>query len=315
MILFLTSENEPNCELLIDEISSLRVRWHRINIERLYQDGHCGFSLGDEASLLNLSSQELESIHSVWCRKKLKLKVAHEEPEIGAFIEAEAQDVIDGLPYLLNNSKWVNDLNSNDLAKNTLRQLNTAKHVGLNIPETLVTQSKQQVLNFFKKHDGKIIYKMLHNQPPHLYGYSVPPTRAVNRSEIDLLNEYMICPTLFQEQVEFEVEFRITIVENKVFVAGQVPIDLKNHKDSAVKDIRFSDKRFFACDLPLQIKEKLIRLVRLFNLHYAAIDMALTKDGRYIFFEINPSGQWAWVETATNLPITRSIAQCMINKS
>jgi hypothetical protein len=35
------------------------------------------------------------------------------------------------------------------------------------------------------------------------------------------------------------------------------------------------------------------------GLIYGAIDMRLTPDGRYVFLEINPAGQWLFVEHRT----------------
>lgn len=43
------------------------------------------------------------------------------------------------------------------------------------------------------------------------------------------------------------------------------------------------------------------------GLSYGAIDFVLTPDNNYIFLEINPNGQWAWIENETGLNISDSI--------
>ena len=50
-----------------------------------------------------------------------------------------------------------------------------------------------------------------------------------------------------------------------------------------------------------------IRLLKELNLQFGAIDMIKTPDGSYIFLEINPNGQWAWIETQTGLQISDAI--------
>ncbi len=42
-----------------------------------------------------------------------------------------------------------------------------------------------------------------------------------------------------------------------------------------------------------------------FRLTYWALDFI---DGRHVFLEINPAGQYMWVETTTRLPITIALA-------
>jgi len=40
--------------------------------------------------------------------------------------------------------------------------------------------------------------------------------------------------------------------------------------------------------------------------------MAVTPDGEYVFFEINASGQFQWIEYATGLPITEALVDQLI---
>ncbi|MGW4639272.1 hypothetical protein ACWEN6_12125 [Sphaerisporangium sp. NPDC004334] len=41
----------------------------------------------------------------------------------------------------------------------------------------------------------------------------------------------------------------------------------------------------------------------------------LTPDGRHAFLEINPNGQFLWIEAATGLPISAAIADLLANGS
>ena len=54
--------------------------------------------------------------------------------------------------------------------------------------------------------------------------------------------------------------------------------------------------------------ERCHALCRAYNLAFAAIDLAVEK-GTIWFFEINPNGQWAWLEEATGIPIARALAR------
>jgi len=49
-------------------------------------------------------------------------------------------------------------------------------------------------------------------------------------------------------------------------------------------------------------------LMRRLGLVYGAIDLRLTPDGRYVFLEINPAGQFLYVEQQTGQPIAAALA-------
>jgi glutathione synthase/RimK-type ligase-like ATP-grasp enzyme len=48
------------------------------------------------------------------------------------------------------------------------------------------------------------------------------------------------------------------------------------------------------------------------GLVYGAIDMRLTPEGEYVFLEINPTGQWLFIEAATGQPIAAAFADLLI---
>ncbi len=55
----------------------------------------------------------------------------------------------------------------------------------------------------------------------------------------------------------------------------------------------------------------MLRLVRELGLVTAAIDLVVTPEGDHVFLELNPSGQWAWLETGTGLPMTDALVRCL----
>jgi D-alanine-D-alanine ligase-like ATP-grasp enzyme len=51
--------------------------------------------------------------------------------------------------------------------------------------------------------------------------------------------------------------------------------------------------------------------MKAFDLIYGAFDFIVTPEGRYVFLEVNPSGQYMWVECATGLEITTALADAL----
>jgi len=60
--------------------------------------------------------------------------------------------------------------------------------------------------------------------------------------------------------------------------------------------------------LPPQLEMNLKTLIRRLKITYGAIDMRITPGGRVVFLEINPSGQWLFIEERTGLDITAAVA-------
>src|SRR6266851_4864116 len=46
-----------------------------------------------------------------------------------------------------------------------------------------------------------------------------------------------------------------------------------------------------------------------------ALDFLVTPEGKWVFLEINPNGQWAWIEEETGLPIAAAIADALRSRN
>jgi D-alanine-D-alanine ligase-like ATP-grasp enzyme len=56
------------------------------------------------------------------------------------------------------------------------------------------------------------------------------------------------------------------------------------------------------------------QLLRRLDLQFGAIDLVLTEQNEYVFLEINPSGQFAWIEDLTKLPLMATLADLLVEK-
>ncbi len=48
-----------------------------------------------------------------------------------------------------------------------------------------------------------------------------------------------------------------------------------------------------------------------FEINFASLDMILTPEGEFVFLEINPNGQWLWLEEELGLPLLASMADLL----
>ena len=64
-------------------------------------------------------------------------------------------------------------------------------------------------------------------------------------------------------------------------------------------------------DVPDPVRAGITTLMRRLGLRFGTFDFIVTPDDRWIFLEINPNGQWAWIEDVTGLPIAAAIADAL----
>ena len=65
-------------------------------------------------------------------------------------------------------------------------------------------------------------------------------------------------------------------------------------------------------ELPGTLADKCRMLTTHFGLSFSAIDLVLDPDGDYVFLEMNPNGQWAWLEQRAGHPIRDAIIDFLL---
>jgi hypothetical protein len=62
-------------------------------------------------------------------------------------------------------------------------------------------------------------------------------------------------------------------------------------------------------ECPVELTKSIHFYMDIMGLNFAAFDFALDYEGRWIFLECNPNGQWLWLEVLTGLPLVETIAR------
>jgi MvdD family ATP-grasp ribosomal peptide maturase len=198
-------------------------------------------------------------------------------------------------------------------AENKQLQLQIASELGLDVPRTLITNDPEAVIEFAKGCENGIITKMLSSFAVHEDGQEkVVFTNPVKPHDLDDLSGLRLCPMTFQEMLPKRLELRVTVVGEQVFAAS---IDSQS-SERATHDWRRDGigllKNWRPYDLPEDIRARLLRLMDYFGLNYGAIDIIVTHDGRHVFLEVNPAGEFFWLERCPGLPISRALAAVLL---
>jgi D-alanine-D-alanine ligase-like ATP-grasp enzyme len=76
----------------------------------------------------------------------------------------------------------------------------------------------------------------------------------------------------------------------------------------------FAHAKVGPAELPACLSKLLLEYMRRLELTYGAIDMRMTPQGEYVFLEINPAGQWQFIEQQTKQPITKALADELVRR-
>lgn len=183
--------------------------------------------------------------------------------------------------------------------------LSYANEYGLDIPETIITNSKNKIEFFLEKH-GSIINKALHES--FSFGssnYWISNKTIEIKSKDEIPKD--IAVSLFQNKIEKIYEIRTFFVNNIFFSACIFSQD----NDKTKLDFRNYDfenpNRIVPYKLPKQIEEKISKLMKKLQLNTGSIDLMKSKSGKYVFLEINPVGQYGFIDLPCNYNIDLEI--------
>jgi glutathione synthase/RimK-type ligase-like ATP-grasp enzyme len=260
-------------------------------------------------------SIDLTQLQAVWSRRPGS-PVPHEQIQHAAtreFITEDCkrfvQDLWNALPC-----RWLPGRPAAiQRARLKASQLRVAAALGLELPPTLVTNSREEFLDFYNQHNGHVVSKLAGDAFYKTVGVDAfcCYTEVVSKRDVGYVASLEYCPMILQAYVPKQLELRITVVGRQVF-AAEIHSQQTHHTRHDWRRYDLSNTPHYPHALPPEVHERCVRLVEQLELCYGAIDMILTPDGRYVFLEINPSGQYLWIEQETGLPISAAICDFLM---
>ena len=308
-VLLVTTSYDTAADHVISALAKAGSPFFRLDTDRFPSGIKARF---DPAAGLSISDGERtirdDQIKSVWYRRNVAPDLPDDlDLHSRAFCERETRAFLEGSLASLSTNRWLSSPQAIRQAEWKPYQLAVAQRLGFRIPRTLITNDEEPVRKLVR--ESKMVAKAVSS------GYVTSPegNRAIFTTELSSknandLNGLSLAPVIFQEFVDKTRDIRVTVVGNSVFAAEI----LSQSNESSRVDWRAThnphlEHRIY--DLPNSLEELCRRLVARLDLQFGAIDLALTPDGDHVFFEINPNGEWLWLEMQLGFPISNRIAE------
>jgi glutathione synthase/RimK-type ligase-like ATP-grasp enzyme len=198
-------------------------------------------------------------------------------------------------------ARWVNHPRCNRRAEDKPANLRRAAALGLDTPDWLVTNDPEEAQAFAARHEA-IVGKAVESAYVGT-GRALWTRRIDDRSWLERIGPE---PYLLQRFIDKKNDVRVTIVGDDHFA---VAIDSQATAASSIdlRAGRLTDLRHRQIKLPDEISSRIHELTAELGLRFAAIDLVVDADDRHWFLELNPNGQWAWLEECAQVPIADAI--------
>lgn len=259
----------------------------------------------------------IDDVSAVWYRR---VRSPHRPEGMDAgvydFCAREARAAL--LGTLLGNVQsglaWMSSPSNIWTAEHKLHQLATAARLGLPIPETVVTNDAREVRAAFSRFRGQMIAKPVRSgyvevggQPQAIF------TSQVLQEHLESLVDPDTSPVIYQPLIAKACDVRVTIVGSHVFTA-----EIDSQVDAAARtDWRRTEDPLLPhrrSDLPSEMRRALLEMMTVLGLAFGAVDLIRTPDNQYVFLEVNPNGQWLWLDAQLDLGITEAIASWLADR-
>jgi glutathione synthase/RimK-type ligase-like ATP-grasp enzyme len=294
--------------------------FHALGIQALLKERGCPTDIIDTATFpsglklvqtsdgrtdVTLNGRSLASYRSIWWRRPSSPKLPDElrrSGEEGRFAHRECREALWGALH----ASGVPIFNRPEMeaaAAFKPYQLRVAQDCELRVPPTLITNDPDAVLRFRQRH-GDIVYKAL-----SATALRMTETRVLRDEDVSDLSRLRYAPVIFQKYIERGDDYRVAVVGEQIFAARIV-----SENPEAAADWRLDmGYKVEPTQLDAETGAKLVRLLRALNLASGSADFRTSSTGELYFLEINPSGQFLFLDLFGGMNVAGAFCDMLVN--
>ncbi|NOT39149.1 MAG: hypothetical protein HOP13_01515 [Alphaproteobacteria bacterium] len=193
--------------------------------------------------------------------------------------------------------RWVSHPEHTRAAEFKLVQLQAAAALDLRLPQTLVSQDPAEIRSFFKGLDGVIVKPVA--------GTPLTPLLTGRVSEEMLADDdaLALTPAIYQHLIEGERHLRVCVFGDEIYAARLTSerLDWRYPLDVGCERVT----------LERELGRKLCAFLRALNLRMGIFDLKEATSGEPVFLEVNPQGQFLFLEGLCGMPLTDAFTDFM----
>jgi len=304
-VLLVTNSRDFAVDGLVKRLQTRGVSYARLDLDLLFSE-HVLLDLQD-TSLVRVfpsgTSQRIRSPSAILYRAPTHLRESSGHryaPE--QLLQRHQWAAFGRALSVFGDSYWMNAPAATYAAECKPFQLSVAASVGLRIPRTAVCNF---LPDFFEGSERVAVKALdsflLRHGGGDLFFY----TQGFSPSELTL-EACQDMPLVMQDYITPKTDVRVTVVGNECFAAETASVIDGDWR------LKRAHEFFRPTKLPAAIETMCITVAKRLGLVYGAIDLARV-DATYYFLEINPTGEWAWLDDAFEGRISTAIVEQLVS--
>jgi glutathione synthase/RimK-type ligase-like ATP-grasp enzyme len=313
-VLIVTNDHDEHADAVIVELDRRDIPVFRFHPEDFPHSCSVSIEIQDgciHGELRNADHRvAFDDICAAWYRRSRNLymgAVTRTSEKLDDYVKAQSTATVVALCAGLE-TLWVSHPFNLRRGEVKALQLAEASRAGLKIPQTLISNDPARATTFVDAlGDTECAIKpLIAIGVTDEQGYRLPLTTTLPRGHS--LESMALAPTMLQPYVDKAFELRCVVIADKIFCAK---LDSQADEKSRI-DWRGGDPEHQIFTLPREVEASIQRLMASFDLNFASLDMIVTPDGEFVFLELNPNGQWLWLEHELGLPLVASMADLLM---
>jgi glutathione synthase/RimK-type ligase-like ATP-grasp enzyme len=308
-VLIISTIADAATDDVVQRLTSLGIPHKRLNTEEYPFSSALTFrpDKNRREGWIALNGEALPSPSGIWYRRlRTPSKPTGMDEGIYTFCLQESRAALVG--SILNLAgRWMSHPAAVWQAEYKPFQLALASELGLHIPRTIVTNDPQVIRAAFTEFQEMIVKATRSGNVTQKGQEFAIFTSRVLKEHLDEIESARWSPAIYQALVPKRFDLRVTIVGRKIFAAA---IDSQSDPAASLDWRQTNNQRLphHRATIPDEIAVKLFSMMDSLRLTFGAFDMVLTPSGEYVFLEVNPSGQWLWIDDMLEYGISDAVA-------
>ena len=298
-VIVISDQEDLHADCIVSGLMNIGV--HTIRLSPIDDFSEPFFLLSVKSKLLKIGGSKIDvsNITGVYCRVPLERLSECFSPRNALerhSIEEEASAWVCGL-LSISGHFWVNNPRYEIWADNKQFSLMIALKVGLSVPDFIITNSLSHAKRFSE--NKKVVIKPISDTSLAFQNgkfIDVPDfesfeTIGTSLFEVEKISPEALdgTPFFLQAYIERIEEFRVTIIDENIFVAKAI----LSSNQIDIKDV--VGLNYEKSDIASDVKNMLLKLMRQLGLRFCTFDLVIENTGEIFLVDINPSGNWLWL--------------------
>ncbi|MGW5418677.1 ATP-grasp domain-containing protein [Streptomyces sp. NPDC003943] len=220
---------------------------------------------------------------------------AHER----SLVNNDCRGALGGILAASFHGQWISPADATDRAADKVYQLAVARDAGFRVPRTLISQSREEVVAFTREVGRAIVKPVVGARGPSLW------TRRIDSPESFPASSFEVCPATYQEYIEGRHHVRLNCFGERMYAAliETQELDWRPDLDVPIRPWRVPDT----------LHRQVTTVLRRLGLRMGIVDLKLTPQGEPVWLEVNPQGQFLFLEPLTGEPLTEHFADFLLS--